>query len=388
MRVLHFASWHPNRVHVQLGNFVRRHIEALPHETENTVLHAWPDPAQSLRRREVEDVTDAASGIRTLTAYVPDRAPRRWRIDRAYTRLVEGLGREGYHPDVVHLHNAAEAAHAAVDAAEHWQVPLVVSENWTAYHAEHGRSFRPKEERGVRCALEAASVHLPVSMHLGRAMAAFAPDIKQVVVPNVVIGTFEPPANPRSGDGPLRLLHVSSLIDVHKDITGMIHAAAMAAEEGIDFTLDCWGGAGAGGDAVNGYRGLAHQLGVEKRITFLGPADSHQVMQAMQEADAFVLFSRYENLPCVLLEAWMTGLPTLATDVGGVGEHLERHPGLGTLLQAGDREGLAQAIGHAATLKRQGEGWPSPGIADYARARFSPAAVGNSILEVYRSVLG
>lgn len=388
MRVLHFASWHPNRVHPQLGNFVRRHIEALPEEVESTIVHAWPDPASSVRSREVEEVADEVSGIRTMTAYVPDRAPRRWRLERAYARLIERLDREGYHPDVVHLHNAAESAHAAVDAAEHWGVPLVVSENWTAYHAEHGRAFRPKEERGVRRALKAASVHLPVSEHLAQAMAAFAPDVKQVVVPNVVIGPFEPPVGPRSGDGPLRLLHVSSLIDAHKDITGMIHAAAMAAEEGIDFTLDCWGGAGAGGNAVQGYRGLTHQLGVENRITFLGPADPNQVVQAMQEADAFVLFSRYENLPCVLLEAWMTGLPTLATDVGGVGEHLGRHPELGTLLQAGDREGLAEAIGHAAKRKRAGQDWPSPGIAEYARERFSAAAVGSSIEEVYRSVLG
>ena len=387
MRVLHFASWHPNRVHPQLGNFVRRHIEALPVEVESTVVHAWPDPAPSLRRREVEEVTDAASGVRTMTAYVPDRAPRRWRVERAYTRLVERLGREEYRPDLVHLHNAAEAAHAAVACAEEWGVPLVVSENWTAYHAEHGRSFRPKEERGVRRALQVAAVHLPVSVHLGRAMAVFAPEVKQVVVPNVVTGPFEPPRQPRSTVGPLQLLHVSSIIDAHKDITGMIHATAMAFEQGTDLSLDCWGGAGSGGGAVEGYRELAGQLGLADRVTFHGPANPTEVGQAMQEADAFVLFSRYENLPCVLLEAWMTGLPTLATAVGGVGEHLGRHEVLGTLIQSGDREGLAQAILAAAKAKSSGHMPDCQAIHAYAAARFTPEAVGGAIEAVYRSLV-
>ena len=56
MRVLHMASWHPNRVHSQLGNFIRRHIECLPDDLESTVLHAWPNTTRAMRRREVEEV--------------------------------------------------------------------------------------------------------------------------------------------------------------------------------------------------------------------------------------------------------------------------------------------------------------------------------------------
>ena len=89
MRVLHMASWHPSRVHPQLGNFIRRHIECLPEGVENTVPHAWRTRPASLRRREVDDVL--SGDIRTLTALVPDRPPRRWRVERAYTRLCERL---------------------------------------------------------------------------------------------------------------------------------------------------------------------------------------------------------------------------------------------------------------------------------------------------------
>ncbi len=333
MRVLHFASWHPNRVHPQLGNFVARHIAAVAPQAASTVVHAWPDSARLLQRRQLADEAGKEGVERILTAYVPNRPPRRWRVERAYGRLCERLDREGYRPDVVHLHIAAEAAIPAVQWAEKWRAPLVVSENWTAYHAEHGRFFRQKEERAVKQALQAAALHLPVSEHLARAMARYAPDVPQRVVPNVVEAHFAVPSQRRGTAGALRLLHVSSMRDEHKNISGMLRAVAAAVSHGADVVLDCYGGAGEGGAELPKYMDLAAGLGLTDRVAFHGPADPVAVAEAMGRADALVLFSRFENLPCVLLEAWSTGLPVLATDVGGVGEHLRDRPALGALLR-------------------------------------------------------
>lgn len=387
MRVLHFASWHPNRLHPHLGIFVRRHIEALPESVDSTVLHAWPDSDRTRMRHEIEDRTDAASNLRTLTAYVPDLPPRRWRVEQAYARLGGQMEREGRMPDIVHLHNAAEAAIPAFEFAKTHGIPMVVSENWTAYHAEHGRAFRPKEERAVRKALAAAALHLPVSEHLGRAMSAFAPEVPQRVVPNVVEDFFRPPLEVRPLEGPLRLLHVSSMVDDHKNIRGMLHGIAAAVEAGVDLVLTCCGGAGAGGSGIPEYRALSAELGLSDRVEFHGPATPREVAGAMGSADAFVLFSQYENLPCVILEAWSTGLPVIATDVGGVGEHLGGRPELGTLIGPGDEAALTAAIVDMARRKQDGHPPDAAAITAYAFERFSMAAVGIRILEAYRSVL-
>ncbi len=59
---------------------------------------------------------------------------------------------------------------------------------------------------------------------------------------------------------------------------------------------------------------LAADLGVGRQVTFTGAANGAEFMAAF---DVFVLPSRYEGLPYVLLEAAVNGLPTVMTDVGG-----------------------------------------------------------------------
>lgn len=72
------------------------------------------------------------------------------------------------------------------------------------------------------------------------------------------------------------------------------------------------------GPQLNALAWLARELGLESRVTFAG-FDSN-VRRWMQAADGFVLSSRYEGLPMVLLEAGACGLPAVATDVAGTRE--------------------------------------------------------------------
>ena len=57
------------------------------------------------------------------------------------------------------------------------------------------------------------------------------------------------------------------------------------------------------------------RLGVEDSVRLLGLRSD--VPALMQAADGFLLTSRWEGLPMVLLEAGASGLPIVATDVGG-----------------------------------------------------------------------
>ncbi|MCB4234228.1 glycosyltransferase family 4 protein [Kaistella anthropi] len=55
---------------------------------------------------------------------------------------------------------------------------------------------------------------------------------------------------------------------------------------------------------------------------------SQEVSEKMRASDCFVLFSDYENFPCVLLESLSTGTPVIATKVGGIPEVVNEKNGI------------------------------------------------------------
>ncbi len=74
--------------------------------------------------------------------------------------------------------------------------------------------------------------------------------------------------------------------------------------------------------------------------------ERHDIPQLLRDADLFWLTSNWEGLPNVVLEAMASGLPVIATDVGGTRE-LIRAGENGFLFAAGDHEAL---VGHSVRL--------------------------------------
>ena len=83
------------------------------------------------------------------------------------------------------------------------------------------------------------------------------------------------------------------------------------------------------------------ELGLADRVTFLGSRDD--VFELLPLMDAFCLSSRYEGFPIALVEAMATGLPCVATTVGGIPEIVEDGVN-GLLVPPGDPDRLGAAI--------------------------------------------
>lgn len=80
-----------------------------------------------------------------------------------------------------------------------------------------------------------------------------------------------------------------------------------------------------------------------RRVIFAWPLSDEEVGGAYHGADVLVLPSIHEPFGIVILEAWASGLPVVATRVGGVVD-LVNHGHDGLLVDSSDDVGLAGAI--------------------------------------------
>ncbi len=138
-------------------------------------------------------------------------------------------------------------------------------------------------------------------------------------------------------DGPLRLVFVGSLAQLHKAVDILIRAVAENLRGGLALDLQIVGD----GKHRPEFEMLARALGITQRVQFVGQVRAGDgVRDQLDQADLFVLPSRTEGLPRVLVEAMARGLPCIATRVGGVPELLAGED----TVPPGDQAALATAI--------------------------------------------
>ena len=87
----------------------------------------------------------------------------------------------------------------------------------------------------------------------------------------------------------------------------------------------------------------AAAAGVSQAIVFHGYVNQDDLPPWYRAADVFVLSSDFDNSPNVVLEAMASGLPVVATEVGGVPDYLDAPAG-GAMTPKGDAAAMAREI--------------------------------------------
>lgn len=357
-RVLIVPAWYPMADDPVAGIFVREQAQLVAVRHDVVVLYPFEPGVPPRGLWEVRDAVE--DGIRTVRV-------RRRRLPLPKHDLpltvagaraaLRHLRAGGFRPDLIHAHVFSAATVARLAAGR--RVPLLVTEHYSAL--ARGR-VRGLERRVARFAYRTAQLLAPVSENLVEPMRALAPATPFRVVPNSVdTDRFRPSPSDegRNGRGE-RLLVVGSLVP-GKAVPIAIEAFARLCAQRPGATLEIVGD----GPERPACEALARRLGVGGAVSFHGRLDRDRVAALMRSSDVLVSPSQWENLPGVQLEALASGLPVVATAVGGVPALVDRDSG--RLVRAGDVNGLAGAI--AEVLERRGE-FSSAGIAERIRLRF------------------
>jgi glycosyltransferase involved in cell wall biosynthesis len=147
-------------------------------------------------------------------------------------------------------------------------------------------------------------------------------------------GAVPPPGAPCAD----YILNVGQLID-RKGVDLIVRALSVMVRDGADARLVLAGD----GPARANLEQMVERLGLHSRVFFLGDQGHEAVLALLRGASFFVLGSRAEGLPLVVLEAMMCGAAVVASDVDGVGEVVVDGV-TGLLVPPEDVEGLAKAM--------------------------------------------
>ena len=355
MRVLAVTNLYPNPLQPHRAPFNRHQLRLLGERHPLRVIApvSWTDELALARAggRLARAVTLDGHAVEHPRYYFPPRVAR-GSYGHCFAASVRGAFRRavrGFAPDVVFAPWAYPDGWAAVRLARRVGLPVLVQ--------VHGSDVKLLDRSVARRrrtaeALNAADGVVAVSRDLrDRVVALGVPSERVTVIyDGVDPGVFRPGDRRAAraavgfpGGWPAApvLLFVGNLVPV-KGIDVLLRALPAVSSARLVAV-----GAGPERDRL---ARQAATLGVAERVTFLGSLPQSALPDWDRAADLFVLPSRSEGVPNVLLEAGACGTPWVASRVGGIPEipgHASRR-----LVPPDDPAALATAIADALAAGR------------------------------------
>lgn len=377
------GCWYPDRFNSLNGIFIRRHAEAVAPLVDLAVLYITADAGLADHRYEIEVNADNV-GVTVRVYYRPFLAPFRplrifnvlsyfWAARRGIKELRSHWGK----PEIVHLHVNPPWGQIAAMKTFFPGLPFIFTEHWSGYFPESGAYRGFFRKLFTKLLIKKAKAITVVSHAAQKAMLRHGLKNKYHVIPNVVDTELFAPPLVKNENSKKQILHVSGF-NPCKNISGILHAVKKLAEKRDDFELHIIGD----GPCREDLETMAIGLGIKDRVVhFHGKKTASEVAGFMRQADFFLLFSNYENSPCVIAEALAAGIPVIATRVGGIPEHV--HEGNGILVDPKDEAGLSQAIDF---MLDNHQNFAADKIREYALKTFRPDIVGRLFYDIYQSV--
>lgn len=379
-KILWLCSWYPNKLDHFNGDFIQRQAAAAALYNDIYVIHIVGDVSGNTTG--IEKMITNSEGLTEYIVYYKKSSSFPGRLISHYRWLT--LSRQAIRlyfeangmPDLVHIHIPFKSGMLGLWCKKKFGLPYVVTEHWTIYQPQNNVRYGQQKAliRSVlKRVISGCSLVLPVSRDLGLLINKEVTEKSFSVIENVAYEKYFWFAENRNPVSPFRFIHVSNMT-YQKNAESIVACFSEILKKYPNTELVI---AGAIPDDMNR---LVIGTRFEKNILFRGEISNEAVATEMQQANALVLFSRYENSPCAIIEALCCGLPVIATRVGGIPELVNENNGI--LVDSLDKKALLEAL---ATMINGYEKFDRKKIADDARNRFSYPVIGKKLDEVYSS---
>ena len=376
MNILHLLSWFPRPDDPTLGNFCVRMIDALPEDCHSVILSVCDgkDMTQSFEVKELEGAHHTHVQIYIRPPKI--NAIRKLKMLRMYQYGLKYIKRRFFNPDLIHLHVAYPLGQVALLWKKLHGYKYVLTEHWTIYQPQNKDVLVGKLKKKIVKIANNAALIMPVSLDLQRCMEGHGVHNQFKVIYNLVNTDIFRLGSAQT-ENKKRILHISTLRDEAKNFSGILRTIEKLRQQRDDFELH----------VIHDYeapefKAFVKEHDLEDCVIFHGKKTSAEVAEAYQQANFFVLFSNFENLPCVIVEAFASGVPVLSTAVGGIAEIVS--PERGILIPQGDEDALLQGMNQ---MLDHGSEYDRQAIRDYAIKTFAAQNIGQQIFEAYKEVV-
>ncbi|MBR1514860.1 MAG: glycosyltransferase [Bacteroidales bacterium] len=376
MNILHLLSWFPTPDDPTLGNFCVRMIDALPEDCHSVILSVCDgkDMTQSYEIKEIQGAHH--THVQIYVRPPKNNAVRKLKMLRMYQVGLKYIKKHFFEPDLIHLHVAYPLGQVALLWKKLYGYQYVLTEHWTIYQPQNKDVLVGKLKKKTVKIANNASLIMPVSLDLQHCMEGHGVHNRFQVIYNLV-NTDMFRLGFAQTEQKKRMLHISTLRDEAKNFSGILRTIERLKAQRNDFELH----------VIHDYEAPEFKAFVKEHnlsdcVFFHGKKTSAEVAEAYQKADFFVLFSNFENLPCVIVEAFASGVPVLSTAVGGIAEIVS--PERGILIPQGDEEALLQGMNQMLDHCQE---YDRAAIRDYAIKTFAAQNIGLQIFEAYKKVV-
>lgn len=310
LNVLFLCGWYPSKILPTNGDFIQRHAEAVALKHTVSVLHIISNKSNLVKTYYTKE---NINGVKTYIAYVKfSKNP----FIKLYLFFIafKNLLRKINIIDVVHLNEIYPFGVFSLYLKWFYKKPYIISEHFTGYHKPQSKHLSVLRKFISRIITKNAAFVCPVSNNLRDALLDLGYTANYKRIPNVVdTKLFIPIEN---NQNTFTIVHVSNMINTHKNVKGILKVIKKLQSKISNFEFKLIG------DNSKQYVKFAEKIGVNStNVKFIDQIKHHKVAKEIAQSNLFILFSNYENLPCVILEAFSCGIPVISTNVGGIKEY-------------------------------------------------------------------
>lgn len=379
LHIIHLLSWSPTEDNPTLGNFCLRHIQTVSDQSDSLVLNVQRVNHSikniEINLQNVDNYRQLNINIKDCTAYgkTINKLVNTYRMFKAYNYGLRYINKHLFRPDLVHLHVALPAGKIALYWKYRYGLSYVLSEHWSIYLPQDMRLGKDKISKLLLAITNHASIIMPVNENLKRHMMDCGVKSDFQVIPNVVdTALFN--IKEKNVTDKKQILHISSLIDKEKNFSGLLRVIKRVRFFRNDFVLNV-----VHSSSHQAFEQYVLENDLKDCIVFHGRKTEIEIASYYQQADFFVLFSHFENLPCVVLESFACGLPVVATKVGELPYIINKERG--RLVPAGDEEALYHEINFM--LDHYTE-FSKTEIRKYALEHYTKENIKHQLINIYR----